>query len=191
MKLVFATNNLNKIKEVQRLIPEHIQLLSLEAIGCFEDVPETQTTIEGNAIQKAEYIKNHYGFDCFADDTGLEVNSLHGEPGVYSARYAGEHRNAEDNMDKLLKNLTGQTDRSAQFKTVIALHLDGEIHTFTGICEGTITDSKSGSEGFGYDPIFKAKGYDKTFAEITLDEKNAIGHRGKAVNLLVNFLSNK
>lgn len=190
MKLVFATNNHNKIKEVQSLIPKHIQLLSLEDIGCFEDIPETQPTIEDNAIQKAEYLKTHYGYDCFADDTGLEVTALHGEPGVYSARYAGKQRNADDNMDKLLKNLEPHQDRSAQFKTVIALHLNGNIHTFTGICEGTITHSKSGSEGFGYDPIFKAKGYDKTFAEISLDEKNAIGHRGKAVIMLVEFLSN-
>ena len=190
MKLVFATNNHNKIKEVQSLIPKHIQLLSLEDIGCFEDIPETQPTIEGNAIKKAEYIKMQYGYDCFADDTGLEVNALNGEPGVYSARYAGEQRNAEDNMNKLLKNLDTHHDRTAQFKTVIALHLDNKIHTFTGICEGSITYSKSGSEGFGYDPVFKANGYDQTFAEISLDEKNAIGHRGKAVKLLVEFLSN-
>ncbi len=190
MKLVFATNNLNKLKEVQSLVPNHIQLLSLEDIGCIEDVPETQPTIEGNAIQKAEYIKTHYGYDCFADDTGLEVTALHGEPGVYSARYAGEQRNADDNIDKLLKNLKPHTDRTAQFKTVIALHLDGKVHTFTGICEGSITHSKSGTQGFGYDPIFKAEGYDKTFAEISLNEKNAIGHRGKAVKQLVDFLSN-
>ena len=189
MTLVFATNNRNKIKEVQSLIPEHIQLLSLEDIGCFEDVPETQPSIEGNAIQKAEYIKTHYGYDCFADDTGLEVNVLHGEPGVYSARYAGEQRNAEDNMAKLLTNLEMHQDRSAQFKTVIALHLNGKVYTFTGICEGTITHSKSGSEGFGYDPIFKADGYDQTFAEMNLELKNKIGHRGKAVNQLLNFLS--
>lgn len=190
MKLVFATNNNNKIKEVQSLIPEHIQLLSLEDIGCFEDIPETQPTIEGNAIQKAEYLKTQYGYDCFADDTGLEVTALQGEPGVYSARYASEQRNADDNMAKLLKNLETHQDRTAQFKTVIALHLNGKVQTFTGICEGTITHSKSGNEGFGYDPIFKANGFDKTFAEISLDEKNAIGHRGKAVKLLVGFLLN-
>jgi XTP/dITP diphosphohydrolase len=188
MQLVFATNNHNKIKEVQSLIPEHIQVLSLEAIGCFEDIPETQPTIEGNAIQKAEYVKMQYGYDCFADDTGLEVSALNGEPGVYSARYAGKQRNADDNMAKLLKNLEPHQDRSAQFKTVIALHLNGKVHTFTGICEGTITHSKSGNHGFGYDPIFKANGFDKTFAEISLDEKNAVGHRGKAVKMLVDFL---
>ena len=189
MKLVFATNNLNKLKEVQSLIPAHIKLLSLRDIGCFEDVPETQLTIEGNAIQKAEYIKNQYSYDCFADDTGLEVEALHGEPGVFSARYAGEQRDANDNMNLLLNNLEGKADRTAQFKTVIALHLNGKLETFTGICKGKITKTKQGEKGFGYDPIFKAEGYDKTFAEISLYEKNRIGHRGKAVRLLVDFLS--
>jgi len=189
MQLVFATNNRNKLKEVQSLIPKHIKLLSLKDIGCFEDVPETQLTIEGNAIQKAVYIKAHYGFDCFADDTGLEVESLNGEPGVYSARYAGEQRDANDNMDLLLKNLEEKPDRSAKFKTVIALHLNDNLETFTGICRGEITKTKHGEKGFGYDPIFKAKGYDKTFAEIALEEKNTIGHRGKAVKQLVSFLS--
>ncbi|WP_299390519.1 non-canonical purine NTP diphosphatase [uncultured Gelidibacter sp.] len=189
MQLVFATNNLNKLKEVQRLIPDNIKLLSLEDIGCLEDVPETQSTIEGNAIQKAEYIKTKYGYDCFADDTGLEVDALNGEPGVYSARYAGEQRNSEDNIQKLLHELEDHTNRQAQFKTVIALELNGSQHTFTGICKGEITKSKSGNEGFGYDPVFKAEGYDKTFAEISLEEKNRIGHRGKAVNQLVNFLN--
>lgn len=190
MQLVFATNNLNKLKEVQSLIPQHIKLLSLEDIGCFEDVPETQLTIEGNAIQKAEYIKAHYGFDCFADDTGLEVDALNGEPGVFSARYAGEQREANDNMNLLLKNLEGKSNRTAQFKTVIALHLNDKLQTFTGICKGEITTTKHGDKGFGYDPIFKAEGYDKTFAEIPLEEKNTIGHRGKAVRQLVTFLSN-
>jgi len=189
MKLVFATNNLNKLKEVQSLIPEHIELLSLKDIGCFEDVPETQLTIEGNAIQKAEYIKAHYGYDCFADDTGLEVEALDGEPGVLSARYAGAQRDANDNMDLLLKNLQLKPNRSAQFKTVVALHLNHKLETFTGICKGEITKTKHGDKGFGYDPIFKADGYDKTFAEISLEEKNQIGHRGKAVKQLVAFLS--
>lgn len=189
MQLVFATNNLNKLKEVQSLIPEHIKLLSLKDIGCFEDVPETQLTIEGNAIQKAIYIKEHYGFDCFADDTGLEVEALDGEPGVFSARYAGEQRDAHDNMNLLLKNLEGKSDRSAQFKTVIALHLNGYLETFTGICKGEITLQKYGEKGFGYDPIFKAEGYDTTFAEMSLEEKNKVGHRGKAVRLLVDYLS--
>ncbi|WP_418511503.1 non-canonical purine NTP diphosphatase [Corallibacter sp.] len=190
MQLVFATNNLNKLKEVQKLIPETITLLSLKDIGCNEDIPETQNTIEGNAIQKAEYVKTNYGYDCFADDTGLEVNALNGEPGVFSARYAGPQRDANDNMDKLLHHLENKNDRSAQFKTVIALHLNGKLETFTGICKGSITQTKSGSQGFGYDPIFKAEDYIQTFAEITLEEKNRIGHRGKAVSKLVDFLNN-
>ena len=189
MQLVFATNNLNKLKEVQTLIPQHIKLLSLKDIGCFEDVPETQNTIEGNAIQKAEYIKEHYGYDCFADDTGLEVIALNNEPGVYSARYAGEQRDANDNMNLLLNNLKAKDSRQAQFKTVVALHLNGKLETFTGICKGEITTEKHGEKGFGYDPIFKAEGYTKTFAEISLDEKNKIGHRGKAVSQLVTFLN--
>lgn len=189
MQLVFATNNLNKLKEVQSLIPKHIKLLSLKDIGCFEDVPETQETIKGNAIQKAEYIKTYYGYDCFADDTGLEVGALNHEPGVYSARYAGEQRNANDNMDKLLVNLEASDNRNAQFKTVIALNLNDTLETFTGICKGEITTEKHGERGFGYDPIFKAKGHKKTFAEISVEEKNNIGHRGKAVRQLVAFLS--
>ncbi|MBJ7881769.1 non-canonical purine NTP diphosphatase [Gelidibacter salicanalis] len=189
MELVFATNNLNKLKEVQRLIPEHVKLLSLKDIGCIEDVPETQTTIEGNAIQKAEYIKKTYGYDCFADDTGLEVEALNGAPGVYSARYAGEQRNSEYNMQKLLLKLKAHSNRNAQFKTVIALELNGTQHTFTGICPGEITKTKRGYEGFGYDPVFRAEGYEQTFAEISLEEKNRIGHRGIAVKQLVKFLN--
>lgn len=188
MKLVFATNNLNKLKEVQALVPESITLLSLNDIGCFEDIPETAPTIEGNALQKANYIKTNYGYDCFADDTGLEVNALNGEPGVYSARYAGEQKNAHDNMDKLLENLTDKTDRSAQFKTVIALRLGIDTHTFTGICRGTIIQNKKGDKGFGYDPIFQPEGYNQTFAEMELTLKNKIGHRGKAVQQLIDFL---
>ena len=191
MRLVFATNNMNKIKEVQSLIPSEIELLSLKDIGCFEDVPETQNTIEGNAKQKAEYIKTNYNYDCFADDTGLEVNALNGEPGVYSARYAGEQRNAEDNTNKLLTELQNKTDRSAQFKTVIALHLNGELHTFTGICKGEITTEKHGEKGFGYDPVFKPNNHNSTFAEMDLSVKNSIGHRGKAVTQLVEFLNEK
>ncbi|MFC0604308.1 non-canonical purine NTP diphosphatase [Winogradskyella pulchriflava] len=187
MQLVFATNNLNKLKEVQALIPNHIKLLSLADILCIEDIPETQPTIEGNAIQKAEYIKTNYGYDCFADDTGLEVESLNGEPGVFSARYAGPQRNAEDNMSKLLSELDGKTSRKAQFKTVIALHINGKIETFTGICEGEITNKKHGDKGFGYDPIFKPKGFEQTFAEMDLELKNKIGHRGKAVEKLISF----
>lgn len=189
MQLVFATNNLNKLKEVQALIPEHIRLLSLKDIGCFEDIPETQNTIEGNAIQKAEYVKKHYGYDCFADDTGLEVEALNGAPGVYSARYAGEQRNANDNTNKLLAELHNKTNRNAQFKTVIALQLNNKQHLFTGVCKGEITTIKHGDKGFGYDPIFKPNGYNRTFAEMDLSLKNKIGHRGKAISQLIQFLN--
>lgn len=189
MQLVFATNNPNKLHEVQSLIPSSITLLSLEDIGCYEDVPETQDTIKGNAIQKASYIKEKYGYDCFADDTGLEVDALDGAPGVFSARYAGDQRNSEDNIQKLLENLKHSDNRKARFKTVIALELQGDQHQFTGICKGEITKNKSGTNGFGYDPIFKAEGYHKTFAELSLEEKNRIGHRGIAINQLVKFLN--
>ncbi|TXE13933.1 non-canonical purine NTP diphosphatase [Seonamhaeicola algicola] len=189
MKLVFATNNLNKLKEVQALLPKHIAILSLKDINCFEDIPETQPTIEGNAIQKAEYIKNKYGYNCFADDTGLETEALNGAPGVYSARFAGPQKNDQDNMVKLLNNLSNNTNRNAQFKTVIALSLNNKTQTFTGICKGKITLEKQGNKGFGYDPIFKPDGYKNTFAEMDLATKNQISHRGKAINLLVDFLS--
>jgi XTP/dITP diphosphohydrolase len=189
MQLVFATNNKNKLKEVQALIPKHIKLLSLSDILCIEDIPETQPTIKGNAIQKAEYIKTNYGYDCFADDTGLVVKALNGEPGVYSARYAGPQRNAEDNMNKLLTELKNKDSRAAQFETVIALHLNGELKTFTGICKGEITIEKHGEKGFGYDPIFRPESFEETFAEMDLDLKNKIGHRGKAVKQLIEFLN--
>jgi XTP/dITP diphosphohydrolase len=188
MKLVFATNNQHKVNEVQSLLPETITVLSLKDIGCTEDIPETQPTIEGNAIQKAQYVKKHYGYDCFADDTGLEVTALNGEPGVFSARYAGSQRNADDNMNKLLENLANKKDRTAQFKTVIALILNGKQHTFTGICQGAIIHEKRGDQGFGYDPIFMADGFTETFAQISLEEKNRVGHRGKAVQKLIDFL---
>ncbi|OIQ22878.1 non-canonical purine NTP diphosphatase [Lacinutrix sp. MedPE-SW] len=189
MQIVFATNNLNKIKEVQSIIPNHIKLLSLKDIGCFEDVPETQNTITGNAIQKAKYVREHYGYDCFADDTGLEVESLNNEPGVFSARYAGPQRDANDNMDLLLNNLIEKPNRNAQFKTVIALHLNGNLETFTGICKGKITQDKQGTQGFGYDPIFMPNGYTETFAEMDLTLKNKIGHRGKAVTKLIEYFN--
>jgi XTP/dITP diphosphohydrolase len=188
MQLVFASNNKNKIKEIQILLPPTIELLSLEAIGCHEEIPETANTIEGNAIQKANYVTEKYGYNCFADDTGLEVEILNGEPGVYSARYAGEQKDSNDNMDKLLDNLKDKNNRNAQFKTVICLNLDGQQHLFTGIIKGQITEKKVGTNGFGYDPIFVAEGYDKTFAELTLEEKSTISHRGLAVRQLVDFL---
>ena len=189
MKIVFATNNPNKIKEVQAQLPEHITLVSLEAIGCLEDIPETQDTIEGNAIQKAVYIKERYGYDCFADDTGLEVEALDGAPGVFSARYAGPQRSAEDNMNRLLDELKSKDNRSAQFKTVIALQFQGKLTTFEGVCSGEITQNKIGSGGFGYDPIFKPTDYKQTFAELSLVKKSRIGHRGKAVTKLVTYLN--
>lgn len=191
MKLVFATHNKNKLYEVQALLPENITLLSLDDINCHEDIPETSGTIEGNAIQKANYIREKYGHDCFADDTGLEVNSLNGAPGVYSARYAGEEKNAEANMAKLLKELEDKPDRSARFKTVIALHLNGEQLYFEGIVNGRITPQKSGNKGFGYDPVFMPDGYDRTFAELPLNTKNEIGHRGKAVKQLIAYLKDR
>ncbi|QIH38089.1 non-canonical purine NTP diphosphatase [Flavobacterium sp. Sr18] len=188
MQLVFASNNKNKIHELQSMLPESITILSLESIGCFEDIPETTDTIEGNAIQKANYVKQKYGFDCFADDTGLEVDALNGEPGVFSARYAGEQRNADDNMNKLLVNLSDKNNRAAQFKTVIALNLKGEQHLFTGIAKGAITLEKIGNQGFGYDPIFQPEGFTQTFAQLSLDIKNKISHRGKATQELIAFL---
>ncbi len=188
MQIVFATNNINKIKEVQALLPKSIQIISLESIGCLEDIPETADTIEGNAIQKANYITKKYGYDCFADDTGLEVEALNGEPGVFSARYAGGQRNANDNMNLLLEKLQNQTNRKAQFKTVIALNLKGKQHLFTGIAAGEITLEKIGNQGFGYDPIFRPKGFSETFAQLSLAQKGQISHRGKATQALIAFL---
>lgn len=189
MKLVFASNNKNKIKEIQSILNGSIQLLSLEEIGCHEEIPETADTIEGNAILKANYVTEKYGYDCFADDTGLEVTALHGAPGVYSARYAGEQKNADDNMNKLLDSLKEKSDRSAQFKTVIALNLNGNQELFTGIAKGQITLNKSGNQGFGYDPIFQPENYSETFAELSSDTKNKISHRGKATQQLIDFLN--
>ncbi len=189
MKLVFATNNQHKLKEVQKMLPSSIQLLSLKDIHCFDDIEETAKTLEGNASLKADYITEKYGYHCFADDTGLEINSLNGEPGVFSARYAGEHGNSEKNMQKVLENLADKIDRTAQFRTVIALNLNNEQHLFEGICKGEIISEKSGTEGFGYDPIFKPKGYSLSFAEMSSEEKNKISHRGIAVHQLVHFLN--
>lgn len=191
MKLIFASNNKNKIKEIKNQLPDSIEILSLEDIGCMVDIPETAATIEGNALIKADYIKRHYGFNCFADDSGLEVEALDGAPGVYSARYAGEEKNDQANNDKLLRELTDKPNRKANFKTVIALHYNGEQHLFTGIITGEILPKEQGTGGFGYDPLFQAEGMTKSFAELTLEEKNAISHRGKAVAQLVAFLKNK
>lgn len=189
MNLVFASNNKNKIAEIQSMLPESIKILSLEDINCLEDIPETADNIEGNAILKADYVTQKYGYDCFADDTGLEVDALNGEPGVYSARYAGEQKNADDNMNKLLEALKNKENRSAQFKTVITLNLKGKQYLFTGIAKGEITFTKTGTNGFGYDPIFKPENFNETFAELPLATKNTIGHRGKAVKQLIDFLN--
>jgi XTP/dITP diphosphohydrolase len=190
MKLVFASNNKNKILEIASLLPSHISVLSLEDIGCFEDIPETAETIEGNAALKADYVTAQFGYDCFADDSGLEIFALGGEPGVYSARYAGEQRNSDDNMNKVLAALENKTDRTAQFKTVIALNINGEKHQFTGIIKGEITVEKIGSQGFGYDPIFRPDRMSATFAQMSMDEKAHISHRGIAVRQLISFLNN-
>lgn len=191
MQLVFASNNKNKIQEIQALVPLDFKILSLEDIGCFEEIPETADTIEGNAILKANYVSSNYGYPCFADDTGLEVDFLNGAPGVYSARYAGQQKSAEDNMNKLLFELHTASTRKAHFKTVICLNNNGLQHLFTGIINGTITTEKMGTNGFGYDPIFIADGTDKTFAELSMQEKAKISHRGIAVGQLIDFLTKK
>lgn len=187
-KLVFATNNAHKLEEIASILGEKIELLSLKDIGCTADIPETADTLQGNAIQKAEYIHNHYGFDCFADDTGLEVEALDGAPGVFSARYAGDGHNSEANMQKLLQNLQGVENRKAQFRTVICLILDGKQHLFEGICKGEIIKEKRGSAGFGYDPIFVPVGYNESFAQLGNAVKNKISHRAKAVEMLCKYL---
>jgi len=188
MKLVFATNNSNKLSEIRSLVPDGIEILSLKEINCNEELPETNPTLQENALQKAKYIYDNYRYNCFADDTGLEIDVLNGEPGVYSARYAGEECNAEDNMNKVIEKIEGEKNRKAKFRTVIALIIDGEEHLFEGECKGEITKTKSGVEGFGYDPIFMPLEYDITFAEMTKDDKGKISHRGKAVGNLLRFL---
>jgi XTP/dITP diphosphohydrolase len=190
MKLVFATNNLNKLKEVQEMLPSSIELLSLKDIHCFDEIDETETTLEGNAQLKADYITQKFGFNCFADDTGLEVESLDGKPGVYSARFAGEPSNAENNMQKLLVDLETKSNRKAQFRTAVSLNINENKFLFEGICKGEILTSKQGKKGFGYDPIFKPEGFEQSFAEMTSEEKNKISHRGTAIQKLVEFLSN-
>ncbi len=188
MQLVFASNNKNKITEIQALVPSSISILSLKDIGCLEDIPETADTIEGNAILKANYVTEKYGYNCFADDSGLEIDYLNGAPGVYSARFAGEQKNDFDNIQKVLKELKSVENRKAQFKTVIALNLNQEQKLFTGIIKGTITNNPQGDNGFGYDPIFQPVNFQKTFAEMPQNEKSAISHRGKAVAQLLTYL---
>lgn len=175
--------------EVSAMLPKHIELLSLNDIGCDEDIAETADTIEGNALLKAQYVFEKYGLACFADDTGLEVKALNNEPGVHSARYASDENNSQANIEKLLTNLEGKDDRSARFKTAIAFLSDTASEIFLGICEGEITKELRGKSGFGYDPIFQPKGFNKTFAEMTLEQKSEIGHRGKAMQLLIDYLA--
>lgn len=188
MKIVFATNNKHKLDEIRKITQNSVEILSLSDIDCHDDIPETGVTLEENALMKADYIKSKFGYDCFGDDTGLEVDALNGAPGVYSARYAGEGCNSEDNMDKMLTELSGITNRNARFRTVIALTLNGENYFFEGIVNGTIIEERRGGEGFGYDPIFVPAGYDKTFAELGDDEKNKISHRAIATKKLVEKL---
>lgn len=188
MEIVFATNNHNKLKEVQEMLPASIKLLSLNDIGCNDDIEETETTLEGNAKLKANYITTKFGYNCFADDTGLEVESLDGKPGVYSARYAGEPSNSEKNMQKLLLALNNKTNRKAQFRTAICLNIDKKQYIFEGICKGEILNEKRGEKGFGYDPIFSPENHQISFAEMDSESKNNISHRGIAIKKLVAFL---
>ena len=187
-KYVFATNNAHKLEEVSAMLGTSVSLMSLNDIGCHTDIPETGTTLEENALIKARYIHEHYGMDCFADDTGLEVEALNGAPGVYSARYAGAAHNSEANMKKLLQELEGVENRKAQFRTVFALIIDGKEHLFEGIVKGEITKNRKGTSGFGYDPIFIPEGYTQTFAEMGNELKNKISHRALATNKLCKFL---
>jgi XTP/dITP diphosphohydrolase len=189
MKLVFATNNLHKLQEIKHLLNGSFELLSLNDINCDEEIPENQETIEGNAAEKSFYIWNKYGLNCFADDTGLEIEALNGEPGVYSARYAGEEKSAEKNMDLVLQKLSEIKNRKARFKTVISLVIDGHEIQFEGIVNGHILEEKRGNTGFGYDPIFQPDESHLSFAEMTMEEKGKISHRGRAVQKLVEYLT--
>jgi XTP/dITP diphosphohydrolase len=190
MKLVFATNNEHKLHEIQSMLGSRFQLLSLADIGCFEEIPETSNTLEGNASQKARFIFEKYGYNCFADDTGLEVEALNMAPGVYSARYAGPQRDSTDNMQKLLFELDKINNRNARFRTVISFIMNGSETLFEGIVEGQILKEPRGKLGFGYDPVFQPNGFDVSFAEMELNDKNAISHRGRAFTKLINILNN-
>lgn len=190
-KLVFATNNKHKLEEVSTLIQNHFELLSLADIKCFEEIEEPHNTLIDNAFEKASFVYNRYNYNCFADDTGLEIDALDGKPGVYSARYAGENCTFEDNVNKVLEEMKGKKLRTARFKTIIALIIDGKKYSFEGVVEGVITEKPSqGNEGFGYDPIFRPLGYSETFAQMPLEEKNKISHRGLASQKLIEFLKN-
>ncbi|MCM1518768.1 MAG: non-canonical purine NTP diphosphatase [Pseudoflavonifractor sp.] len=188
-EIVFATNNAHKLSEIREIVGDRIKVLGLGDIGCHEDIPETADTIEGNAEIKARYVKEHYGYDCFADDTGLEVYALDGAPGVYSARYAGPGHDSKANMELLLRNMDGMTDRRARFRTVIALVMSESLMRFEGIVEGIIATEPSGSDGFGYDPVFYPEGGARTFAEMPAAEKNAISHRGRATEKLIEYIT--
>jgi XTP/dITP diphosphohydrolase len=188
MKLVFATHNSNKAKEIQSLLPENFQILTLSDINCHEEIPETAETLEGNSLLKAKFVSDHFNLNCFADDTGLEIYALNGRPGVYSARYAGEEKSAEANMNLVLSELEKESNRKAQFRTVITLILNTETYVFEGVVKGEISFEKRGSDGFGYDPIFIPEGQTKTFAEMTLAEKNQQSHRARAFEKMVTFL---
>jgi XTP/dITP diphosphohydrolase len=188
MKLVFATHNANKAKEIQSLLPENFQILTLSDINCHEEIPETAETLEGNSLLKAKFVSDHFNLNCFADDTGLEIEALNGRPGVYSARYAGEEKSAEANMNLVLSELEKESNRKAQFRTVITLILNDKTHIFEGIVRGEMSTKKRGSDGFGYDPIFIPEGQNKTFAEMTLAEKNQQSHRARAFEKMVTFL---
>lgn len=188
MKLVFATNNPHKLEEISRLLEGKHEIISLAEIGCHDDIPEDQETLEGNALQKARYIKHHFGYDCFADDTGLEVKALDNRPGVYSARYAGPAKDSRENMKKVMAEMEGQQERKACFRTVIALILNGQEHLFEGRVDGEILTRQQGEAGFGYDPIFRPEGYRESFAEMSMEEKNKISHRGRATRQLAEFL---
>ena len=190
MKIVFASNNKNKVKEIQNQVPNFIEIVTLEDIGCYEDIEENGLTIEENAVIKANYVTEKYNLPCFADDTGLEIEALNGEPGVYSARYAGIEKDSNKNMNLVLEKLQNQPNRSAQFKTVIALNINNKQQLFTGIVKGEITNEKTGNSGFGYDPIFQPEGCETTFAQMSVEEKNKMSHRGKAVSQLIDFLIN-
>lgn len=187
-EIVFATNNKNKLVEMRQIMDGLYHVMSLEELGCHEEIIEDADTIQGNAKIKADYITNNYHVDCFADDTGLEVEALNGAPGVYSARYAGEHCSYQDNVNKMLNAMKGCENRKAAFRTVIALNLNGGTYYFEGRCDGQITREQRGSEGFGYDPIFQPDGFDKTFAELGSEVKNSISHRGRATRKLIEFL---
>ncbi|MDN5201509.1 non-canonical purine NTP diphosphatase [Fulvivirgaceae bacterium BMA10] len=189
MRICFATNNQNKLKEIRNLLSDKFEVLSLKEINCFEELPENQNTLEGNSLEKAAHVYDRFGVNCFADDTGLEVEALNGEPGVYSARYAGEQRDNQANMDLLLQNLEDKSNRKAKFRTVITLILDGKKTQFEGVVDGSIVNDKRGAQGFGYDPIFVPNGHNRTFAEMDLTEKNKMSHRAKAIQKLIAHLN--